>query len=293
MKSFLRYVSFVMLVVGVFLLVTLYPYWNSAFSVPFVMDENKFVNSNFLCEGTPVDACLTMIMDSFASETVGGELRKQILGTSKSEYNIVPVFVGDETYYVGIKLSEDELVKAKSVIENTNQYHYGEEVVLEQSYEVEGTLISMEEELYGYMKEWFLEMGWLLEDEISQYVLPLVIEPVDANAVEKGTYVAVGLIAAGIICFVVTFFFDIKYRKRAKVLRKCKGVITSEYRGKQVTIPVKELIDVDKAMWKGNKEKARGLLIKSHKATKEEADDIVNRWILLTSPEEIREEKNE
>lgn len=289
MKSFLRYVSFVMAAAGVLLLVALYPYLNSAFSVSLPIKENEFISSSFLNEGTPVNANLTMIMDSFATETIGGKLREPILGTSKYEYNIVPVFVNDETYYVGIKLSEEQFAKAGNVIENTDKYHYGEEVAFEQFFDVEGIFISMDEELYGYMKEWFTEMGWLTEEEISQYVLPLVIETVDADMVENGTYVAVGLIVAGIICFVITFFFDIKYRKRAKVLRKCTGIIESERNGKPISIPVNELDDVDRAMWKGNKDKAGKILIKSYKATKEEADDIVNRWISLTSPEEIKE----
>lgn len=289
MKSFLRYTSFVIAAVGVLLLMALYPYLNSAFSVPFPIKENEFISSSFLDEGIPVNANLSMIMDSFATETIGGKLREPIFGTNKYEYNIVPVFVDDKTYYVGIKLSEEQFAKAASVIENTDKYHYGEEVAFEQFFDVEGIFISMDEELYGYMKEWFVEMGWLSEEEIGQYVLPLVIEPVDANMVESATYMAVALVVAGIICFVITFFFDIKYRKRAKVLRKCTGIIESELRGKPISIPVKELDDVDKAMWKGNKEKARKILIKSYKATEEEADDIVNRWILLTSPEEIKE----
>lgn len=290
MKSFLRYISLVMVILGAFLLVTLYPYGNSAFAVPFAITENKITDSKFLCEGTPVDVSLTMIMDSYGAETIGGELRKQIFGTCKWEYNIVPIYVGDETYYVGIKLSQEDFLKANSIIENTNQYHHGEDVVLEQTFEADGILLSMDEELYGYMKEWFAEMSWLSEDEASQYVLPLVIEPIDGGRVKMGIYVAVGLIAAGIIFFIVTLFFGLKYKKRLKEFRKCQGVIVSEYRGKRVAIPVKELADVDMAMWKGNEEKAKKILIKTYKATKEEADDIVKRWTLLTSTEAISEE---
>ncbi len=276
-----------MVAAGVILMSAVFPYRNSAFSVPFVMKNNEFLSEKFLCKGTAVDAELVMIMDSFASENVSGVVRQKILGADKYEYNIVPVFVGDETYYVGIKLTRNLFLQAENVIKATSSYHYGEEVIFDDSFEVEGTLLSMDEELYGYMSGWFAEMDWLSEEEIGKYVLSVVIEPVEPEMVRIGAYLAIGLIMVGAVCIIVTFFIDVKYVRRARVLRKCHGVIESERRGKPISIPVKELDDVDMAMWKGQKEKARKILIKSYKATEQEADDIINRWVELTSPEEM------
>ncbi len=278
-----------MVAAGVILVIAVFPHRNSAFSVPFVMKDNEFLSEKFLCQQTAVDVKLKMIMDSFASEKVSGVVRQKVLGATSYEYNIVPVFVGDETYYVGIKLTSDEFSKAGNIIEATTQYHYGEDVALDEIFEVTGTLIAMDDEIFAHMKTWFVEMDWLSKDEIDKYVLPIVIEPVDTSKVKAGTYIAIALIVIGAVCIIVTFFIDAKYRPRVKVLRKCTGVIESERRGKSISIPVKEMDDVDLAMWKGQKEKAEKILIKSYKATKEEAEDIINRWVELTSSEEMQD----
>lgn len=289
LKSFLRYAGFLIALVGIFLFVTLYPHWNSAFSVPFRVNANEFPNRNFLREGTAIDAELTMIMDSFASETVESRSRLNVLGTTRYEYNIVPVFIGDDTYFVGIRLSETQLKDARVVIDNTENFLRGNDVVFDKSFDRTATIVSMENELYEYMKDWFVEIEWFAtENEINQYVLPLVIEMAEKDSVKNGIFVALGLIVTGVAVFIITFFMDGKYRRRAKALRKCDGIIESNCFGMQISIPVKELDDVDKAMWKGNRDKARKILIKTYKATEDEADDIVNRWVELTTSEEMR-----
>lgn len=288
MKTFFRRIALVLMIVGGILFYTMMPHWNSAFGEAVKVLDNEISDKTILTKGTALDMELFLIMESFCGETVQTTRNGAVTSTSEYEYVTVPFIVGEETYYLGMKLSETQYKRASKVINDTMDYLYGEDVDFANTFVQTASIVKMDEEAYGYFQDWFIEMDWFeSQAEIEKYVLPLLIDTVDPDYARNALIASIVLFVCGVVIVGLTFVAGMKYAKRAKILAKCEGSIVTSRHTTELTFPVKNLDDVDKAVWKGDFEKAKKLLVKSYWATEEEAADYVARWAELTSSEEL------
>lgn len=155
-----------------------------------------------------VESDLDFIISSFLEETVTHKKNGATTGVDRYNYYAVPVFVGDDCYYIALKIASDhasasqvnKVVKETMAYLNYMQDTYGAEV-----YKFKGGVHKMKNDIYSEMKSWFKETGLFESDaDVEKYVLQYQLEPVASFQTIRTMYmVCIGLVILGIILIVV------------------------------------------------------------------------------------------
>ncbi len=152
-----------------------------------------------------VDCDLDLILPSFLEETVTHKKNGSTTGVDKYDYYPVPVFVGDNVYYIGLKMENDheKASQVRQVVKETvafiNDEAYGDSAVA-----FVGGVYKMKDNIYKEMKSWLKESGFVETDaEAEKYVLPYQLKPVLPNIVRTICYICFAAIVIGIILIVV------------------------------------------------------------------------------------------
>ena len=112
-----------------------------------------------------VDCDLDLILPSFLEETVTHKKNGSTTGVDKYDYYPVPVFVGDDVYYIGLKMENDheKASQVRQVVKETvafiNDEAYGDSAVA-----FVGGVYKMKDNIYKEMKSWLKESGFVETD---------------------------------------------------------------------------------------------------------------------------------
>lgn len=139
-----------------------------------------------------------------------------VTGRSSDFYYIVPAYNGDETYYIGIEVSEEKQSLYDKLTDSTYDYLYGyTDDFSEDAISVSGRLAKLDDEKYEYFREWFEEEEWT-QEEIDEYVLPVYIETFKPSIVRNTFFAAMGLMSLGIALIVWGVISNRKLIKEAR-----------------------------------------------------------------------------
>ncbi len=150
-----------------------------AFSEPVDIYEDVITDEGLLKRGLAIETELPLLMECFGSKTTtqtNGYDNSTLVGDA-IYYYIMPIGVGEETYYVALETSSknDNYDMLKKLSQSTMDWYYMESEEIDAApVHITGGLMSLDDELYKYMKQWFKEVEWF-EDEadIEKYVLQL------------------------------------------------------------------------------------------------------------------------
>lgn len=155
-----------------------------------------------------VESDLDIIITSFLEETITHKKNGATTGVDRYDYYSVPVFVGDDCYYIALKVASDhasasqirKVVKETMAYLNYTQDTYGDEIL-----EFKGGVHKMKNDIYAEMKSWFKEAGFFESDaDVEKYVLQYQLEPMASFQRVRTMYmVCIGLVILGIILIVV------------------------------------------------------------------------------------------
>ena len=143
-----------------------------AFSQPVDIYQDALTDASRLKRGFAIKTELPVLLECFgsATSTQTNTYDGSTLIGDAVYYYIMPVTVGEEIYYVALETSSknDNYDMLKELSHNTMALADAEPVP------ITGGLLTLDDELYKYMKQWFEETG-LFEDkaDIEKYVLPL------------------------------------------------------------------------------------------------------------------------
>lgn len=150
-----------------------------AFSEPADIYEDALTDAGRLKRGFAIETELPFLMECFGTETqtqTNGYDNSTLIGDA-TYYYIMPIWVGEETYYVALETSSknDNYDMLKELSKSTMDWIYMEsEEVDAAPVHITGGLVTLDDELYKYMKQWFAETGWFADEaDIEKYVLPL------------------------------------------------------------------------------------------------------------------------
>ncbi len=219
MKSFLEQFGFVIIIIGIVMLVLNFT------SVRIAMNESVDVygdgveSAEDIKWGMSIETDMNVLLECFGSMETTTKNRSGSNGTSHTDYYyIMPVFVGEETYYVAFKVREDSDDRSiyKKISDNTMDYlsgysnQFGEDSIL-----ISGGLHKLDDEVYDHMKDWFEDSDWFAQDsDIDKYVLPLVFEPQVDKIVWRIFYASVIMIVGGLAMVILPGIIGKKKKKQ-------------------------------------------------------------------------------
>lgn len=180
-----------------------------AFSRPVDIYEDVLSDAGLLKRGLAIETQLPLLMECFGYETstqTNGYDNSTLVGDA-AYYYIMPVGAGEETYYVALKTSSKSknYESLKKLSQSTMNLIYAEPEEADAApVAITGGLVSLDDELYQYMKQWFRETGWF-EDEadIEKYVLPLSFSEENYTSLRIIFFVEAAIAAALIAAIVL------------------------------------------------------------------------------------------
>ncbi|MDE6054929.1 MAG: hypothetical protein K2G55_14490 [Lachnospiraceae bacterium] len=155
-----------------------------------------------------VESDLDIIISSFLQETVTHTKNGSTTSVDKYNYYSVPVFVGDECYYVALKVSNNTANdnQIKKVVKETMAYlTYKQDTYGDEKMEFSGGVYKTKKDIYSEMKSWFKEAGFFENDsDVEKYVLPYQLEPIVSFERVRTIFIAcVAIILVGILLIVI------------------------------------------------------------------------------------------
>ena len=198
-----------------------------AFSEPMDIYEDVVTDEDLLKQGLAIDTELPLLMECFGSQTTNktnGYDNSTLVGDAKYYY-IMPIWVGEETYYVALETSSknDNYDMLKKLSQSTMDWCYMESEEIDAApVHITGGLVSLDDELYKYMKQWFEEAEWF-EDEadIEKYVLQLSFR--EKNFVSQKITFFVEL-AIAVALFIAIIILSFKGKKAAASAKNMDSV---------------------------------------------------------------------
>lgn len=181
-----------------------------AFSKPVDVYEDILDDAGRLKRGLAVETELPLLMECFGSETstqTNGYDNSTLISDA-TYYYIMPVPVGEETYYVALETSSKndnyDMLKKLSQSTMNRLYMMESEEIESAPVHITGGLTTLDDELYKYMKQWFEETGWF-EDEadIEKYVLPLSFSEENYVSLKIVFFVQLAIAAALLVAIII------------------------------------------------------------------------------------------
>lgn len=187
-----------------------------AFSRPVDIYQGALTDASRLKRGFAIQTELPVLMECFGSQTstqTNTYDNSTLIGDAVYYY-IMPITVGEEIYYVALETSakNDNYDMLKELSHSTMASGDAEPVP------ITGGLLTLDDELYEYMKQWFEETEWFEDKaDIEKYVLPLKFseENYTSNRIVFFVELTIAIaLLAGII------LFSIKEKKAAASAQK-------------------------------------------------------------------------
>lgn len=242
--------------------------WTAAFSKP--VDINAEPYPKDYNDIVAVDTELDMIVDIFAEEEITEETDSgAVLSRKYIYYYIVPVFTEDDVFYVGVKVDKEDSKPYDKVADSTWAYLNYETDTLDEKVAFTGRFSEMDEELYEYFEDWFVETEFFeSEAEMKEHILPLVLEPMSLGGGKVNLIVSIVMFIAG----AAMLFFAFRSGKQAAAATN--PIITVG----GISYPSSNFNSVNKMVKKGETANAVKELQRLTGAAPEEAASVVSNW---------------
>lgn len=190
-----------------------------AFSKPVDVYEDILDDAGRLKRGLAIETELPLLMECFGSATstqTNGYDNSTLIGDA-TYYYIMPVPVGEETYYVALETSSKndnyDMLKKLSQSTMNRLYMVESEENEAEPVHITGGLTSLDDELYKYMKQWFEETEWFeSEADIEKYVLPLSFSEENYMSLKIVFFVQLAIVVALLFAIII---FSLKEKKAA------------------------------------------------------------------------------
>ena len=148
-----------------------------AFSRPVDIYENGLTDAGRLKRGFAIETDLPLLMECFGTQTstrTNGYDNSTLIGDATYFY-IMPIAVGEETYYVALETSsKNDNYNLLKKLSRSTRHNTNPEDINAAPVHITGGLVTLDGELYKYMKQWFEKKEWFEnEADIEKYVLPL------------------------------------------------------------------------------------------------------------------------
>lgn len=155
-----------------------------------------------------VESDLDIILSSFLEETITHTKNGSTTSVDKYNYYSVPVFVGDEWYYVALKVSSNTANdnQIRKVVKETMAYlSYRQDTYGAEKLEFQGGVYKTKKDIYDNMKSWFQESGFFENDaDVEKYVLPYQLEPIASFQTVRTMFLVVAAVmVVGILLVVI------------------------------------------------------------------------------------------
>ncbi len=155
-----------------------------------------------------VESELDIIISSFLEETVTHKKNGATTGVDKYNYYSVPIFVGDECYYVAMKVKSDYVNAGQinKVVKETMAYlSYTQDTYGNETLKFKGGVHKLKKDIHEDMKTWFKEAQFFENDaDVEKYILPYQLEPVFSFENIRTIYlICVGAALFGIVLVVI------------------------------------------------------------------------------------------
>lgn len=165
-------------------------------------DESVEIQKN-----TYIDSYLDMLFDVYAEREQTQKSGNTVTGHSYTDYYIVPVFRGDDVYFISMneRRYSDEGKRCNELLDESVAYfNYELDDYGEKGFWYTGVVTEIEDEAYDYLLDYFREMEYFdSEEEMKQYVLPLSIERRAVGTVLVMTAIAAVMLLAGMLLTVL------------------------------------------------------------------------------------------
>ncbi|MBO5279007.1 MAG: hypothetical protein J6B06_05930 [Lachnospiraceae bacterium] len=221
---------------------------------------------------TPVEAEVYAVLECFCTETTTTKKNGAVTKKSYDYYYAIPVFVGEETYYAGVKVSDSQDHIYDDICDATWNWLNGTSDRLgELTVQAEGCFHKMDDELYGYMVETFEDMQWFESDaDLQKYLLPVYLKPVRFHDTRIMFLVALGALIVAVAVVIVTRSFD---KKRDKKVQEQTHVVING-----VSYPKSTFDHVNRCI--ANRERLFAVqeLSEITGLSVEEAQQIISKW---------------
>lgn len=174
-----------------------------------IYDED--VNASDIRIGDGVRTDIYAALDNFGTleTTTKNSKTGNVTGKTYHYYYIIPVFEGDETRYMAVKVSSSDRKAFDKIVDDTWDYLTGEaDYFTDNEFAAEGNIQKLDGQAYEYFVEWFEEAEWFDttdRDEIEEYLVPICLELKDLRSTSIMVYVSMGIIALGILIIVIHF----------------------------------------------------------------------------------------
>lgn len=156
----------------------------------------------------------------FVQETTTHKKNGAVTGTSKKYYYAIPVYSGEETYWIGLEVKASEKNKMEQIVDETYAYLMGEDEYYGYTYmEKEGHFRKLPEKKYKYMVEYFEELEWFeSQEDLEKYLLPVYFDNFAFSTRSYTVLLIVGicLVLFGIIDIVLIIKSNMKDSKKRK-----------------------------------------------------------------------------
>ncbi len=172
--------------------------------------------------GDGIKTDIYAVLDTFGTleTTTKNSKTGSVTGRTYHYYYIIPVFDGDETYYMAVKVSESDKKEFDRISDDTWDYLLGDsDYFTDDELPVEGNIQKLDSQGYEYMVEWFEDMEWFdtnNRDDFEEYLLPICLEIKDLKTTSTMIYVDFGLIVLGIAIIVIHFVRKSSKKKKAE-----------------------------------------------------------------------------
>lgn len=180
------------------------------------------VDASDIKVGDGIKTDIYAVLDTFGTleTTTKNSKTGNVTGKTYHYYYIIPVFEGDDTYYMAVKVSRDDKMEFDRIADDTWSYLVDDkDSFTDDEFAATGNIQKLDGEGYEYMVEWFEDMGWFDSsdrDDFEEYLLPICLEIKDLKSASMMVYVDIGLIVLGILIIVIYFVRKTNRKKKAE-----------------------------------------------------------------------------
>lgn len=268
MKSVLIRLGLILAVMGAVLGFGSRNSWMASFSKPVDINAEPYPEDYYKVKA--VDTQLDMIVDIFCEEEITEETETgAVLSRKYVYYYIVPVFTKDDVYYIGVKVDKADSKPYDKVADSTWAYMSYETDTLDEKVAFTGRIDEMDEELYEYFEDWFVETEFFEnEADMKKHILPLLLVPQDLGGGKVNLFISVAMFVVGIVLLVLAF------RSGKQTAPAGRPIITIN----GVNYPSSNFESVNKMVKKGETANAVKELQRVTGVAPEVAASVVSNW---------------
>lgn len=212
-------VAMVILLFGVMTLIANKENIKSAFTGTYDIYD---VDASDIKIGDGIKTDIYAVLDTFGTleTTTKNSKTGNVTGKTYHYYYIIPVFEGDDTYYMAVKVSSDDKPEFDRIADDTWSYLVDDtDSFTDDEFAATGNIQKLDGEGYEYMVEWFEDMEWFDSsdrDDFEEYLLPICLEIKDLKSAGMMVYAGIGLIILGILIIVIHFVRKANRKKKAE-----------------------------------------------------------------------------